>query len=41
MNCESIIFDIDGTLWNEVYVDMADTAEALETAQDSIESDLF
>jgi len=29
------------TLWNEVYVDGADTAEALETAQDSIESDLF
>ncbi|MBQ7826099.1 MAG: extracellular solute-binding protein, partial [Clostridia bacterium] len=29
------------TLWNEVYVDGVDTAEALEAAQDSIESDLF
>ena len=29
------------TLWNEVYVDGVDTAEALETAQDSIDSDLF
>lgn len=29
------------TLWNEVYVDGVDTAEALETAQDAIDSDLF
>ncbi len=29
------------TLWNEVYVDGVDTAEALEEAQDAIESDLF
>jgi arabinosaccharide transport system substrate-binding protein len=29
------------TLWNEVYVDGVDTAEALETAQESIDSDLF
>ena len=29
------------TLWNEVYVDGADTATALEDAQDAIESDLF
>ena len=29
------------TLWNEVYVDGADTAEALSTAQETIESDLF
>lgn len=29
------------TLWNEVYVDGVDTAEALENAQDAIESDLF
>ena len=32
---------IDVTLWNELYVDGADTAEALEAAQESIESDLF
>ncbi len=32
---------LGSTLWNEVYVDGADTAEALETAQDSIDSDLF
>lgn len=32
---------VDTTLWNEVYVDGVDTAEALEAAQDSIESDLF
>ena len=32
---------LDTTLWNEVYVDGVDTAEALETAQDAIESDLF
>ena len=29
------------TLWNEVYVDGVDTAEAIETAQDAIDSDLF
>ena len=29
------------TLWNEVYVDGVDTAEALTTAQESIDSDLF
>ncbi len=29
------------TLWNEVYVDGVDTAEALETAQETIDSDLF
>ena len=29
------------TLWNEVYVDGVDTAEALEEAQDAIDSDLF
>ena len=29
------------TLWNDVYVDGTDTAEALEEAQESIESDLF
>lgn len=29
------------TLWNEVYVDGVDTAEALETAQEAIDSDLF
>ncbi len=29
------------TLWNEVYVDGVDTAEALEAAQEAIESDLF
>ena len=29
------------TLWNDVYVDGTDTAEALEAAQDSIDSDLF
>jgi len=29
------------TLWNEVYVDGVDTAEALENAQDSIDSELF
>ena len=32
---------LGSTLWNEVYVDGVDTAEALETAQDSIDSDLF
>ena len=32
---------LDTTLWNEVYVDGVDTAEALENAQDSIDSDLF
>ena len=32
---------LGSTLWNEVYVDGADTAEALEAAQDAIESDLF
>lgn len=32
---------LDTTLWNEVYVDGVDTAEALETAQDAIDSDLF
>ena len=29
------------TLWNEVYVDGADTAEALTEAQEAIDSDLF
>ena len=29
------------TLWNEVYVDGVDTAEALSNAQDAIHSDLF
>ncbi|MBR6707765.1 MAG: ABC transporter substrate-binding protein, partial [Clostridia bacterium] len=29
------------TLWNEVYVDGVDTQEALDAAQESIESDLF
>ncbi len=29
------------TLWNEVYVDGVDTKEALENAQDSIDSELF
>lgn len=29
------------TLWNEVYVDMADAATALEEAQEAIESELF
>lgn len=29
------------TLWNEVYVDGVDTAEALSTAQETIDSDLF
>ena len=29
------------TLWNDVYVDGTDTAEALETAQEAIDSDLF
>ncbi len=29
------------TLWNEVYVDGVDTAEALVTAQETIDSDLF
>lgn len=29
------------TLWNEVYVDGVDTAEALATAQETIDSDLF
>ena len=32
---------LGSTLWNEVYVDGVDTAEALEAAQDAIESDLF
>ena len=32
---------LGSTLWNEVYVDGVDTAEALETAQESIDSDLF
>ena len=32
---------LGSTLWNEVYVDGVDTAEALETAQDAIDSDLF
>ena len=32
---------LGSTLWNEVYVDGIDTAEALENAQESIESDLF
>ncbi|HPR79505.1 MAG TPA: ABC transporter substrate-binding protein, partial [Candidatus Limiplasma sp.] len=29
------------TLWNEVYVDMADPASALEEAQTAIEDELF
>ena len=29
------------TLWNDVYVDGTDTAEALETAQETIDSDIF
>ena len=32
---------LDTTLWNEVYVDGVDTAEALAEAQDAIDSDLF
>lgn len=32
---------LGSTLWNDVYVDGVDTAEALETAQDAIDSDLF
>ena len=32
---------LGSTLWNEVYVDGVDTAEALETAQETIDSDLF
>lgn len=32
---------LSSTLWNEVYVDMADAAASLESAQESIESDLF
>lgn len=32
---------LGATLWNEVYVDGVDTTEALENAQDSIDSELF
>ena len=32
---------IDVTLWNEVYIDMVDAAEALEEAQAMIEDELF
>lgn len=32
---------LGATLWNELYVDGADAATALETAQESIESELF
>lgn len=32
---------LGSTLWNEVYVDGVDTAEALEAAQDAIDSELF
>lgn len=32
---------LDTTLWNDVYVDGMDTTEALEAAQEAIDSDLF